>query len=71
MKTKLIIVMSAALFLYGCPGENKTITFKLNQEDFSYWNESKKDWTVDAGEFEIMVGASSVDIKLTTIFTVY
>jgi beta-glucosidase len=50
--------------------EIKTIRFKLNQDDFSYWNDSMKDWTVDAGEYEIMIGASSADIKLKTIVTV-
>jgi beta-glucosidase len=51
-------------------GENKTITFKLNQEDFSYWKESKEDWAVDAGEYENMIGASSADIKLKAIVTI-
>jgi beta-glucosidase len=45
-------------------GENKTISFKLNQQDFSYWDETKKDWTLEAGTYEIMIGTSSADIKL-------
>jgi beta-glucosidase len=42
-----------------------TVTFKLKNEDFSYWDEKKKDWTIEDGEFEIQVGSSSADIKLT------
>jgi beta-glucosidase len=42
-----------------------TVTFKLGNEDFSYWDENKKDWTIENGEFELQVGSSSADIKLT------
>jgi beta-glucosidase len=46
-----------------------TVTFKLTNEDFSFWDEKKKDWTIEKGEFEIQIGASSADIKLTTSVT--
>ena len=45
-------------------GETKTMTFALSNEDFSYWDENKKDWTIEPGEFEIQIGASLTDIKL-------
>jgi beta-glucosidase len=45
-------------------GETKTMTFALSNEDFSYWDKNKKDWTIEPGEFEIQVGASLRDIKL-------
>jgi len=45
-------------------GETKTVTFKLTKEDFSFWSSTQKDWFIENGTFEILVGASSRDIKL-------
>ncbi|MBN2280677.1 MAG: glycoside hydrolase family 3 C-terminal domain-containing protein [Candidatus Marinimicrobia bacterium] len=44
-------------------GEEKTITFELNKNAFAFYNPEKHDWEVEAGEFEILVGSSSVDIR--------
>lgn len=46
------------------PGEQETVVFVLNRDDFSYWNPETKRWTLDPGKFEIQVGASSRDIRL-------
>jgi beta-glucosidase len=48
------------------PTENKTITFELSSEDLSYYNEEKKRWINEEGEFNILVGSSSRDIRLKT-----
>jgi beta-glucosidase len=48
-------------------GEVTTVSFKLANDDFSYWDEKKKDWHVEAGEFEIQVGGSSEDVRLRQI----
>jgi beta-glucosidase len=45
------------------PGEKKTITFKLPAEKLAHWNEKAHRFAVDAGEFDILVGASSGDIR--------
>lgn len=45
------------------PGESKTIEMKLSFRAFSYYNVNISDWHVESGEFEILVGASSRDIK--------
>ena len=45
-------------------GETKTITFKLTKEDFLFWSSTQKDWFIENGTFEILIGASSKDIKL-------
>jgi len=52
------------------PGETKKVSFELKNEDFSYWDESKKDWSIEAGEFEIMIGSSSEDIRLKASLTI-
>lgn len=45
-------------------GETKTITFKIAYDSFSYWNTDKEKFVVDGGKYEILVGASSQDIRL-------
>ncbi|GGA13217.1 glycosyl hydrolase [Paenibacillus marchantiophytorum] len=47
------------------PGETKTVTFTLDQRAFAYYNVELKDWHVETGEFEILVGHSSQEIVLT------
>lgn len=44
-------------------GETKTVTFSLKARDFSTLNNSLE-WVVEPGDFTIMVGASSDDIRL-------
>ena len=46
------------------PGQKRTLTFTLDLEAFWYFNTSKNAWAIEAGEFEILVGASSRDIRL-------
>ncbi|MGX6428756.1 glycoside hydrolase family 3 C-terminal domain-containing protein [Levilactobacillus yonginensis] len=51
------------------PHETKLVTFKLNRRDFSWWCESKQRWEADTGDYEIMIGESSRDIRLQTKLT--
>ncbi|MFJ8455377.1 glycoside hydrolase family 3 C-terminal domain-containing protein [Bacillus paramycoides] len=46
------------------PGEEKTVSFTLNKKSFAYYNVELKDWHVETGEFEILVGKSSKEIVL-------
>jgi beta-glucosidase len=46
------------------PGEEKEVVFELEKRAFAYYNTDLKDWHVESGEFEILVGSSSKDIKL-------
>ncbi len=45
-------------------GETKTVNLTLSNEDFNYWNENTGEFEIEAGVFEIHVGASSQDIQL-------
>jgi beta-glucosidase len=45
------------------PGETGTATFELEARDLSYWSEAVQDWVLEAGDFELLVGASSRDIR--------
>ncbi|MBW8348815.1 glycoside hydrolase family 3 C-terminal domain-containing protein [Bacillus sp. IITD106] len=41
------------------PGEEKTVTITLDKRSFAYYNVDLKDWHVQSGEFDILVGGSS------------
>ena len=45
------------------PGESKSISFALSEDAFSFWSEHSHAWVVEPGEFEVMLGASSSDIR--------
>ncbi len=45
-------------------GESKEISFKLDKRAFAYYETAISDWFVESGEFEILAGASSSDIRL-------
>ncbi len=47
------------------PGEETKVTIELNQRAFAYYNTDLKDWHVESGTFEILVGTSSRDIHLS------
>jgi beta-glucosidase len=46
-------------------GEKKAVLFSLRGEKLAFYDEVKHAFRVEAGEYEIMVGASSVDIRAT------
>jgi beta-glucosidase len=52
------------------PGEIKPLTIKLDRRAFAYFNPGLQDWYVESGVFEILVGASSRDIRLSTTIQV-
>ncbi len=48
-------------------GESKTIEFTIDKEKLSFYN-NKLEWVAEPGDFEVMIGASSADIKLKADF---
>jgi beta-glucosidase len=46
------------------PGESRTVHFRLGPDELALWNREMKR-VVEPGEFKIMAGASSADIRLT------
>jgi beta-glucosidase len=46
------------------PGEERTVGFKLGKRAFAYFSTDKKDWVAEDGEFKILAGSSSRDIRL-------
>jgi beta-glucosidase len=47
------------------PDETSKITFALDRRAFAYYNPEIADWHVESGEFQLLVGASSQDIRLS------
>ena len=51
-------------------GEEKTISFELDRRSFAFYNTKINDWTALNGDYEIMIGASSRDIRLSQNITI-
>ncbi len=45
------------------PGESETVTIEFDKRAFAFWDTASHNWQVEAGDFEILVGASSRDIR--------
>ena len=46
-------------------GESRTVTLPLDDKAFRYWNTRTDGWEIEGGRYEVRVGASSADIRLT------
>lgn len=45
-------------------GESKKVTIFFDDKTFRYWNVKTKKWEIEGGNYEILIGASSQDIRL-------
>jgi Beta-glucosidase-related glycosidases len=52
------------------PGETTTVTLTLDKRSFAYYNVQLKDWHVESGQYEILIGRSSEDIVLCDTLSV-
>lgn len=50
------------------PGETKTVEMQLTRRSFSWYNARKDQWEADNGEYVLLVGSSSRDIRLKQSF---
>ena len=51
------------------PGEQREVSFQLEPRDFASYDTRVAAWRTDSGEFDILVGASSRDIRLQETVT--
>ena len=47
------------------PGESQTVVIPLDDKAFRYWNIQTDRWEIEGGQYELRVGASCADIRLT------
>ncbi|MBI2416603.1 MAG: glycoside hydrolase family 3 C-terminal domain-containing protein [Ignavibacteriales bacterium] len=50
------------------PGEKKPVTISIDKNAMSFYHPDKKQWVAEPGEFNVLIGASSEDIKLSGSF---
>lgn len=52
------------------PGGSKSVSFELDEDDFSVFEESLNKWVKQSGKYEVLIGSSSRDIRLKGVTTV-
>ena len=50
------------------PGETRAVHFTLDERAFAFYDPARHGWVVEPGEFEILVGSSSRDIRTKSAF---
>ena len=50
------------------PGEAGTVAFSLDERAMSFYDPHKQAWVAEPGEFEVLVGSSSRDIRVKAKF---
>ena len=48
------------------PGESRYVTFSISHQELAFWNIDKQ-FVVEPGEFDLMVGPNSVDLQSVTL----
>ncbi len=51
-------------------GESKKVTIEVPAERLRYWDTEKKQYVVEPGDYEILIGAASDDIRLKLPMTI-
>lgn len=52
-------------------GEEQTVSFELGQKELSFYDDVRKAWVAEPGKFEVLIGASSTDIRSKITFELY
>ncbi len=48
-------------------GESQRVRFELDARAFAFWSTTSQRWLVEPGEFDIRVGRSSADLRVSTV----
>lgn len=54
--------------IYLKAGELKSIQFVIHSNDLAYWDERKNAWMIETGDFGVLIGSSSNDVRLEDKF---
>ena len=49
-------------------GETKSVHFTLDRSAMAFYSTAKKDWVAEPGQFDVLVGSSSRDIRMKSSF---
>ena len=49
-------------------GESKKINMRIDKSDLAFYDVERNEWNSELGEYKVLVGASSADIKLNKSF---
>ncbi|NWF88367.1 MAG: glycoside hydrolase family 3 C-terminal domain-containing protein [Ignavibacteriaceae bacterium] len=52
------------------PGESRTVSFKIPASEFTFYDTKTNDLKIQSGKWEIQIGSSSKDIRLSKILTI-
>ena len=55
--------------VYLQPGESRDVTFTIDRQSLSFYDETRGQWTAEPGAFEALVGTSSVQVGSKVKFT--
>ena len=55
--------------VYLQPGESRDVTFTIDRQSLSFYDETRGQWTAEPGAFEALVGTSSAQISSKVKFT--
>ncbi|MFX1786444.1 glycoside hydrolase family 3 C-terminal domain-containing protein [Prescottella equi] len=61
--------LAAFAKVFLAPGESRRVTLHVDRRAFSFWDTTIDDWSIESGDFEIRVGASSRDIRQSATVT--
>ena len=50
-------------------GEEKEVTFTIDKQALSFYDDRKQAWVAEEGDFELLIGASASDIKDKAVFS--
>ncbi|MGK7393652.1 MAG: glycoside hydrolase family 3 C-terminal domain-containing protein [Candidatus Cyclobacteriaceae bacterium M3_2C_046] len=52
------------------PDQTQIVSFTLDKEDFSYYDDAARQWIVESGEFDVLIGSSAENIRLVKTITI-
>ena len=51
------------------PGASQELTFAIPASELSYWDETKSNWSLELGDYEVRAAASSRDTRKRAMIT--
>ena len=50
------------------PGQRATVTLELGMRDLAYFDDARRTWVAEAGQYVVQIGSSSQDIRASAAF---